>query len=272
LDTKADVPYNPIITHDVDRYYKWKVFKSIFGESGRIFRGQSSWSLIEAWYSFLKRKQVDPFSNLLEIAELDRRMGFQPVFYIMTTVEKHAKNINDYNVNDQNVRDLLKQLLSIGSELGIHPGILTFNDENRMREQKERLEDAVQQEVVRSRQHYLKYEYPTTFKILESIGIENDSSILVNISNVEEKEKRSTYVMSDEEGRKMNISQTPLVFMDTHHMQLKDDTILGILEKSVAPAKRDGGEIMILWHNNNISNSRELGLYKEALEVIKSTN
>ena len=272
MDTKAHVPYNPIITHDVDRFYKWKVFKSIFGESGRIFRGKSSWSLIEAWNSFLKRKETDPFSNLIEIAELDKNMGFKSVFYFMTTEERHPKNINDYHINDHNILDILKQLVSMDSEIGLHPGILTFNDENRIRDQKIRLEEAVQQEVVRSRQHYLKYEYPTTFKILESIGVKNDSSILIDMSNVKEKDKRSTYFMSDEEGNRMNISQTPLVFMDTHHMQMKDDVILDILEKSVAPAKRDGGEVMILWHNNNISNSRELGLYKEALEVIKSTN
>ncbi len=269
MDTKAAVPYNPIITHDVDRYYKWKVFKSIFGESGRILKGQSSWSLIEAWRSFLNRRQVDPFSNLLEIAEMDKGMGLQSVFYIMTTDEKHPKNINDYSTVDLNIRETLKRLIATGSEIGLHPGILTFNDENRMRDQKEKLEEAVEKEVVRNRQHYLKFEYPTTFKILESIGIENDSSILVDISNVEEQAKRSTYFMSDEEGHKMNISQTPLVFMDTHHMHLKDDAILNLLEQSVAPAKNNGGEIMILWHNNNVSNNRELGLYKEALEVIK---
>ena len=270
MNSKIDVPYNPIITHDIDRYYKWKNFKSIFGESIRILQGQSTWSYNEAWKSFLNRKEVDPFSNLREIAELDNNKGLQSVFFMMTTEEKHPKNINDYSVNDSSVREVLKQVISIGSEIGIHPGIYTYNDQKRMQEQKEMLEKSIGQNVVRSRQHYLKYEYPGTFRILESIGIKNDSSILVNIANETDSDKRSTYQMEDEDGSKMNISQTPLVFMDTHHMQLKDEEILEALENSVAPAKRDGGEIMILWHNNNISNNREFGLYKEALEVIKS--
>ncbi len=270
MNTEIDVAYNPIITHDVDRYYKWKVYKSIFGESGRILRGQSTWSFTEAWKSFLNRKQVDPFSNLCKIAELDTSMGLQSIFFIMTTEEKHPQNINDYSVNDRRIQSTLKRLISMGAEIGLHPGICTFNDQKKMRDQKERLEKSIQQHVVKSRQHYLMYEYPTTFRLLESIGIQNDSSILVDISVVEDKEKRSTYFMSDNEGNKMNISQTPLVFMDTHHMQMKDDVILSVLENSIAPAKRDGGEIMILWHNNNISNNREIGLYKEALEVIKN--
>lgn len=270
MNSKIDVPYNPIITHDIDRYYKWKNVKSIFGESNRILRGQSTWSYNEAWKSFLNRKQADPFSNLRQIAELDNSKGLQSVFYIMTTEEKHPKNINDYNVNEPNVREVLKQVISSGSEIGIHPGIYTFNDEKRMQEQKEILEESIGQDVVRSRQHYLKYEYPSTFRILESIGIDNDSSILVNIALETNSEKKSTYLMEDEDGRKMSISQTPLVFMDTHYMQQKDEEILKVLENSVAPAKRDGGEIMILWHNNNISNNREMGLYREALEVIKN--
>lgn len=270
MKLKIDVPYNPIITHDVDRYYKWKTFKSIFGEYKRISFGQSTWSYKEAWNSFQKRKQVDPFSNLIEIAELDKNMGLQSVFYIMTTEEEHQKNINDYKVTDPSVQETLKQVIAIGSEIGLHPGIYTFDDENRMHQQKVRLEESIQQEVIRSRQHYLKYEYPITFRILESVGIKNDSSILVDISNEDNIERKSTYIMQDEDGKKMSISQTPLVFMDTHFMQLKDEEILAELEKRITPAKNDGGEIMILWHNNNISNDREIGLYREALEVIKN--
>ena len=186
----------------------------------------------------------------------------------MTTEERHLQNINDYSVNEQGVKDTLKELIAIGSEIGIHPGINTYNDVRRMQEQKERLEAAIDQKVSRSRQHYLKYEHPITFEILESVGIENDSSILVDLSKVEEESKRTTYPMFEE--NKMSITQTPLVFMDTHYMQQTDNSILKALEESISPAKKNGGEIMILWHNNNISNNREIGLYKEALEVIRN--
>jgi len=260
--------YKPIITHDVDSYYKWKATKSIFGEWKRIIRGQSTWTYPEAWKSFLLRKQADPFSNLVEIAELDKSMGLDPVFYIMTTEESDPKNINDYRVDDPKVREVLNQLIAMECEIGLHPGILTYNDENRIKQQKEKLEKAIHQQVTRSRQHYLKYVYPGTFEKLESVGIKNDSSILVDLSKVEDRNKRSTYVMTDPGGNEMGITQTPLVFMDTHHMNKTDDAILSTLESSLAPAKREGGEIMILWHNNNISNSREKGLYREALEVI----
>ena len=268
MNAEKTLEYKPIITHDVDRYYKWKRFKSIFGETSRIVRNKSSWSLREAWSSFIKHNQTDPFSNLLEIAEMDQKMGLDSVFYIMTTEEQHPKNINDYSVQDPKVKATLKQLLLMGCEIGLHPGILTYNDENRLKAQKEILEESIDEEVVRSRQHYLKYEYPGTFKKLESAGIKNDSSILINLSEEENPMKRTTYRMRDSDGGEMNISQTPLVFMDTNHMDKTDNSILTILEESIAPAKKEGGEIMILWHNNNISNSREKGLYKEALEII----
>lgn len=269
MNSKNDVPYHPIITHDVDRLYKWKHFKSIFGEGQRVFRNQSTWSYSEAWRSFKNRHHEDPFSNLLMIAEMDKRIGLDSVFYIMTTEESHPKNINDYKVDDEDVGSMLSELISMGVEIGLHPGIYTCNDPKRMQAQKDKLEAVIQQQVVRSRQHYLNYEYPETFEILASIGIENDSSILVDMNNEEDRKKRTTYRMQDAAGNAMNLSQTPLVFMDTHHMQLRDDEILEILEESIAPAKKEGGEVMILWHNNNISNSREIGLYKEALEVIR---
>ena len=265
------IPYNPIITHDIDRFFKWKNTKSILGETGRIFHNQSSWSYREAWSSFFNRKKSDPFSNLLEIANLDLAAGLPSVFYFMTTEEKHAKNINDYRIDDPEIQEMIKALISNKIEIGLHPGILTYNDETRMQEQKDRLERVAGQKIIRSRQHYLKFEYPRTFRILESIGIKNDSSILVDLSKEKDPEKRTTYPMYDSDQEKtMMITQTPLVFMETHYMHLKDEEILATLESSVKPAKEEGGEIMILWHNNNISNDRERGLYREALQVIKN--
>jgi len=246
-----------------------KTIKSFFGECLRISQGKSSWTYSEAWQSFVNRRQSDPFSRLRSIAEMDLQMGLPSIFYIMTTTEKHPLNINDYNVMESAVRDELKTLITQGVEIGLHPGFLTYNDETKLRTQKEKLESAIGKKVIRSRQHYLKYEYPTTFKLLHNIGIENDSSILVNLEDEMENLKKSTYTMQDVSGNSLGITQTPLVFMDTHHMTKSDDEILSILEKSVAPAKKHGGEVMVLWHNNNISNEREVGLYREALEVIK---
>ena len=261
--------YNPIVTHDIDRYYKWRQFKSIFGEFGRIARGLSTWTYSEAWRSFQNRKSADPFSNLERIAEMDANAGLQSVFYIMTTEEADPLNINDYHIKDQDINKSLKKLISMGAEIGIHPGIKTFDNKKKMQRQKDMLEDAIEKEVVRSRQHYLKYEYPTTFHNLESIGIKNDSSILIDLKDEPDKEKRTTYIMKNVDGSPMQITQTPLVFMDTHHMQSEDEEILSLLEKSLTIAKEEGGEVMVLWHNNNISNSREEGLYKEALQIIK---
>ncbi len=191
--------------------------------------------------------------------------GLDTVTYVMTTEENHPKNINDYKVEE--IKEDLKQILSMGSEIGIHPGILTFDDKQKMNQQKKALEEVINREVVRSRQHYLKYKMPITFRNLAEIGIHNDSSILVE---GQENARFDTYDMIDTESKKpLNISQTPLVFMDTYHILEKDDVILEKLEKSLAPAKQHGGEVMILWHNINVSCDHEKSLYQEVLEVIK---
>lgn len=246
--------YSPIITHDIDRYYKWSRPIALLGEFKRIINNQSSWSINESITSFKNRRTSDPFSNMKQIADLNANAGIKSVFYLMTTTEKHEKNINDYKISE--IKDDLNYVMSIGSEIGIHPGILTYNNLEKLREQKNRLEEIVKMPIKRSRQHYLQYENPTTFQFLEKVGIENDSSIYPT-------QKYDTYAMAE-----ADITQTPLVFMDTHHMHKSDDEILITLEASLEPAKQNGGEVMVLWHNNNISNDRERGLYREALQVI----
>jgi len=253
--------YNPIITHDIDRYFKWHSLKSLFGEYTRILFGNSTWTFKECRESYKTRKKNDPFSNLKVIADFDRKAGIQSIFYIMTTHEKHKKNINDYKLSD--ISKELEYVLDKGCEVGIHPGFLTSDSYSKMEEQILALESTIGKKIKRSRQHYLNYNDPLTFINLAKLGIENDSSIYPT-------SKYDTYDMAIEsDERKVKITQTPLVFMDTHHMHKSDNEILNILEESLKPAKENSGEVMILWHNNNISNNRERGLYKEALEVIK---
>ncbi|MEE9438873.1 MAG: hypothetical protein V3V14_07735 [Saprospiraceae bacterium] len=256
--------YHPIITHDIDRYYKWNSYKSLLGEWSRITQGQSSWTYAEAWYSYKKRTTKDPFSNICEIVNMDKKYGLDSVTYIMTTDQIHPININDYRVED--LKNDLEHILSMDGEIGIHPGIFTYNDFEKFNSQKNALETISKQKIIRNRQHYLKYDPSITFHNLAKSGIKNDSSILVD--NME-MPPYDTYTMLDNNNNEIGITQTPLVFMDTHHMNKSDNTILAILEQALAPAKANNGEVMVLWHNNNVSNDRERGLYREVLQVMK---
>lgn len=249
--------YHPIMTHDIDRFFKWHSFKSLAGELRRKINNQSRWGWLEMISSYLNAKAKDPFSNLNRLIDINNEFGIDTVFYIMTTEELDPLNINDYTIED--IKSQLFYILEQGAEIGLHPGIKTSTRKDLLLKQKENLEQCLGQRVIRSRQHYLKYDPKCTFKYLMDIGIENDSSIYPT-------NKSNTYPLINN-GHKI-LHETPLVFMDTHYMDKSDKQILKSLEKSLAPAKENRGEVMILWHNNNISNKREERLYKRALELI----
>lgn len=257
------------ITHDIDRYYKWKHPKSIIGEALRMIKGISRWGIGEAIHSYSKKNINDPFSNIRELADINKAHGFHTVFYVMTTTDIHDKNINDYRIED--LRDDLEYALSQGAEVGLHVGYNSHNNLQKIKDQKHRLEDVIGQKVTRSRQHYLQYEYPLTFQLLAEAGIENDSSILLK-THEERQKYTSTYEMKDSFGGSLGITQTPLVFMDTHHMHKAEDDIISMVISCAGPAKLQGGDAMVLWHNNHISNHREKTLYQRFLNKLKVDN
>jgi len=248
--------YNPIITHDIDRLYKWKFAKAFIGEIYRKIKGKSSWKVYEMINSYLGK--TDPFNNLLQVAEYDLNAGLTPVFYFMTTNEKHPKNINDYKIAE--IENDINSLISLGCEIGLHSGYLCAEDKSKILQQKLSLEEVTNSEITHHRFHYFNYSNPISFEYLAELNFKTDSSIYPT-------NKYDSYIMHLESGK--SIKQIPLVFMETHHMNLSNDEILRKLENALKPAKENNGEVMILWHNNNISNDREIGLYKEALQIIK---
>ncbi len=84
---------------------------------------------------------------------------------------------NLYDIEDTTLKEVFKNALSKGYEIGLHPSYAAFNDKNQFFKEKVKLEKVTQQKITSSRQHILHYNITETPKVLERTGIKNDYTL-----------------------------------------------------------------------------------------------
>ena len=151
-----------VVTHDVD----------VPSCRGRSVRNIGSAALRSRDVVLTARRiagadPCDTFGFLLDASE---RRGLRSAFYFIADEESYALD---------DVRPLLRTIHERGHEIGLHPSYDTFRDLERTRAELARLravcaEEGIEQEHWGGRQHFLRWEAPTTWQIWEDAGLTYD--------------------------------------------------------------------------------------------------
>ena len=97
---------------------------------------------------------------------------------------KYFVQVSDYGQYDKNIdvkhpgfRDILEKLSSTGHVIGLHPGYNSFKSSSVVLLEKLRLENILKTKVTLSRQHFLRFELPQSYRILIENHILEDHSM-----------------------------------------------------------------------------------------------
>ncbi len=90
-----------------------------------------------------------------------------------------AKSAYDRNINPKNpiLQALIKKLIKAKTKSGIHPSYFSSQNPELIEIEKNTLESITNQRVTLSRQHYLRFRFPDTFRQLIQAGIQHDYSL-----------------------------------------------------------------------------------------------
>jgi hypothetical protein len=262
-----------ILTHDVDSLYKWKCWKQVFRTIGGDVLKRKDLKLaisrINEYLRIKSGKQKDPFDTfdyLMEKSELTRVKSH---FYFMTGgVTKYD---NNYKIDE--AVPLIRKIKSRGHIVGFHGSYNSYNNPEQWKKGKGLLEEISQCKVREGRQHYLRFEIPTTWQICEDNKMEIDSTL--------------TY--TDREGfrcgtgdefpvfniltrKRLNLKERSLIIMDS---TIQDPNYRGfssskgfeIIKYYIEIAKKYKSKITLLWHNSSFDPSVWAG-WKEVYENV----
>lgn len=167
--------FNQISTIDVDNVFAYKQ-KGVIRNFGGFVKDFFTLRLdlvIERLLVLLGVRK-DPFDTFDEILKISKKNKIKTIFFFL---------IGDYTTYDTNVsssnnvfRSLIKSVADY-VDVGLHPSYFTMKNAEKLKKEKKKLEQIVNQPMLKSRQHYLRLRLPETYQNLIDLEIEEDHSM-----------------------------------------------------------------------------------------------
>ena len=256
-----------VLTHDVDEVRLWKSWKQVLRVSiGDIVKRKEiklAFSRVAEYFLIKQNKIKDPFDTFDWLMDKSEAIGVKSRFYFMSGgVTKYD---NRYDIKEQ--KELIEHIKSRGHIIGIHPSYNAYNDIIQFKKEKELLEEVCECKIDEGREHYLRFEVPTTWQIWEDNGIKIDS----------------TCGYADREGfrcgtadefsvfniltrKKLKLKERPLIFMDGTHISLYNDISFNESFKRVKNlidyVKEYNMKITLLFHNSIFTDDKNINFKK----------
>jgi hypothetical protein len=264
LPTPTPPAFKFIPTYDIDLLWAWqhRGLRGI-GAGGRDFvQGHFR----RAWQRFVKPKDQDPYQTLDFLEGLHQiSKGVSPIYFWLLADSADRRDPNPYPSPPEQ-RAWIQQLADKYT-VGIHPGYRSTDQPEFFRIEAERLAEITGLAVRHSRQHFLRFRMPETFRQLRLAGITHDYSMGYADAvgwRAGTNFAFSWYDLEREEATSLMIH--PFAAMDVtlkNYLHLApaeaEETILA-LAKGVQPF---GGPFMLLWHNTSFAEVYGWGGWRE---------
>ena len=176
--------FNFIPTYDIDIAYAYlhqPFFKNLFGFYSDLFKFN--------FEKFTERSNVysgwkkDPYDTYDWLDALHQQYHLQPIYFFLCIIERgeYDKNIL---IRSKAIQKLYQSIADKYS-VGIHPSwksaVQMTDDREQMTEKKSLikseigvLKEIIQQDIVSSRQHYLRFTLPDTYRQLIALGMKHE--------------------------------------------------------------------------------------------------
>jgi len=168
-----------LLTHDVDRPYKThQALYYALSESGRRLR-----HLLD----LLPGR--NPYWQFDRVKRIEDQLGVRSAFYLLDEQPLRDRPVREwlsmdawrlyagrYDLADPAIREVVADLRDGGWEVGLHGSYGSFDDRERLRSEKARVESVLGGRVRGGRQHYLNLDVPTTWEHHRALGLQYDAS------------------------------------------------------------------------------------------------
>lgn len=233
------------LTHDIDYIKKWK--KENYRQEIKDLLNKGALN-IDYWV----------FDR---ICVEEKKRGFHSSFYFLTS---------EYNVSTPHFARLFKGLKKGGWEIGLHSKADNYKD---IMQEKANLEKAANTKVSGLRYHWLKFDNPGAFNILEDAGIKYDTSL----GFAESPGYRTGFSFpyhpyNIAKDKPFKLWELPLNIMDNslfYSQKLSFKKSWQVIENFLLTNVKYNTCLVILWHEASFDNLNYIKLYTKTLDWIK---
>ena len=157
------------LTHDVEMFHFSKALYLIPLLYNNIKK--QNLSIIKKVINNEKEALDNPFNTFDKILELEKQYDAKSTFFFLM-----KGGGSNYNFSDEPVKTLIRDLDRKGWEIGLHSTYQSQFLLNRLCQEKQQLESALEKEIIGVRTHGLKLIIPRTFENQKFCGFKYDTS------------------------------------------------------------------------------------------------
>lgn len=265
--------FNFISTIDIDNSWAY-LHKGFLRSTAAMVKSVLGGNISElrSRYNVIAGSEKDPYDTYDYLDSVFRGNEDKVKFFFL---------LGDYGHSDKNVsyknkhyRKLIKNIKN-KYDTGIHPSFAASKKrgKKKLKEEKLRLEKIIGEKVLESRQHFLRLQFPKTYRRLINSGIEADYTMGYSAQPGFRAGICTPHFFYDLKNETTtNLLIVPFQVMDgtlRHYMGLSPDDAFAEIEKLMHEVKNVGGTFVSVWHNETINNK---GLWEGYREVFEKMN
>ncbi len=247
------------LSHDIDRIRPFRgpeaALRRLFGDLLRRRNPATAMrSLRDAVTQAIALERTSSFMGIEELGAIAAAADI-PAAFLFQAGDPGPFD-SDYDVRREPVAGVIRRLRDAGHSVGLHPSYAAADDPARLSRERERLA-AVSPEPVRlSRQHYLRFTAPETWRALESAGLECDMSLGYADHEGFRAGTCHPYQPFDlERDVIFGLVEEPLIAMEStllSYRELSTDEAAERVYHLAQSCRRVGGRMTLLWHNSKL--------------------
>jgi hypothetical protein len=269
---RKEKQFELVLTHDVDDILLFRTYKDLIRRvGGDLIRRKNPILAMKTILDYIQTRlgmKNDPYDTFEWLMDMSESIGVKSYFFFMA--EGRTDFDNRYKSDSQFVQYLVKKIKKRGHHIGIHPTYDAYNDFKQLKKEKEELEKNLDTQITFGREHYLRFEVPTTWQIWEDNGMEWDSTV-----GYADKEgfrcgigdEFSVFNILTRE--KLKLKEKPLIIMDVTVLNQDVEDKLDLIKSKIKISKNYNAQITLLWHNSNFLEKRKLikKLYQKSIAI-----
>ena len=260
-----------VLTHDVDDILLYRTYKDLIRRvGGDIIRRKNPILALQTIFDYCLvklGKKNDPYDTFDWLMDMSEKAGVKSHFFFMARGQTSYDN--RYTLDSQFIQNLVNKIKKRGHYIGIHPSYNAYNDFKQLKNEKIELETTLQTKITFGREHYLRFEVPTTWQLWEDNNMDWDSTM--GYADKEGFRCGVCYpfsIFNILSRKKLKLKERPLSVMEdtffSYYENLSDDELLKKLVQIKNKIEKYKGEFVFLWHNSNFSNNKFL-LYERVI-------
>jgi hypothetical protein len=260
-------------TIDVDNAWAYK-HKGFLRTSGALIKSvvKGNFSEFTSRLKVLVGKEKDPYNSYEYLDSVfkdnEEKVKF---FFLLGDYGRFDKNLSHRNKHYKKLIQNTKDKYDVG----IHPSFASSKKrgKKKVKLEKKRLVKISANEILKSRQHFLRLNFPKTYRRLIKAGITEDYSMGYSAQPGFRAGICTPYYFYDLKKEKTtNLLIVPFQIMDgtfLHYLRLSPEDAFVEIENIMMEVKNVGGTFVSVWHNETVTDT---GLWKGYRKVFEKMN